>query len=189
MFLARLLSAPLYRAGQFASQLSARLTPEDHALIARTLPAPLLALFHHMSPGDQAHSLRVLRALQAAGWDRPELLQAALLHDVGKTVAPPTLWGRALVVLARWLAPDTFGNRGLAPAATRRRGGGSPSGWRRPFVVAEQHPAWGATLAARAGAAPLTVALIRHHQSTTVGMQDATAARLLEHLQKADASN
>ena len=37
--------------------------------------------------------------------------------------------------------------------------------WRRAFLVAENHPDWGASMAEKAGASPLTVALIRNHQA------------------------
>jgi hypothetical protein len=44
-------------------------------------------------------------------------------------------------------------------------GQGQPRGLRRPFVVATQHPAWGADLSAAAGASARTCDLIRRHVS------------------------
>jgi hypothetical protein len=38
------------------------------------------------------------------------------------------------------------------------------SSWQRPFIVASQHPRWGAELAIEAGVTPLTANLIRRHQ-------------------------
>jgi hypothetical protein len=54
--------------------------------------------------------------------------------------------------------------KSLFPKRVRYWGVGEPFGWNRPFVIAEQHASWGADLAERAGASPLTVSLIRCHQ-------------------------
>jgi len=59
------------------------------------------------------------------------------------------------VVLVKNLLPGTFQRWGAS---------GDILGWKRIFVVAEQHPAWGAEMAALAGASQLTVNLIRRHQ-------------------------
>jgi hypothetical protein len=146
----------LYRAGQFFRYLSpAPLNPAELARVDSLLTPALAALFRRMSPGEQAHSLAVLqRAQQQIPPAPPELLQAALLHDVGKSVAPLTIIDRVLIVLGY----------SLFPKRASQWGTGEPRGWRKPFVVAQQHPAWGADLAERAGAAPLVVNLIRRHQ-------------------------
>jgi hypothetical protein len=63
------------------------------------------------------------------------------------------------------------------------------SGWRRAFVVAVQHPQWGADLAAKAGASPLAVALIRRHQEQQGSLGEADAGSedsLLARLQSVD---
>jgi hypothetical protein len=125
-----------------------------------------------MTPGEQAHSLRVWRWLQAQGHHQPELQQAALLHDVGKSVAPLNIVERVLIVLG-----FRFFHR-LASQWSRSQ---TASGWRKPFVVAARHPAWGADLAAKAGAAPTVVHLIRRHQSPC-----PPDDHLLHHLQLAD---
>jgi len=142
-----------HRVAQFFRTLLAPLRPVPLTEAAAQLSPPLLALFRRMSRAEQQHGIAVCRALQAQGYADPELLAAALLHDVGKTVASPRLWERVVVVLAEWLLP--------ALAARWREG--APRGWRRGFVIRHQHPAWGADLAAQAGASPRTVAWIRHH--------------------------
>jgi hypothetical protein len=38
-------------------------------------------------------------------------------------------------------------------------------GWRKAFIVAEQHAEWGAEMAREAGVSPLTVCLIRKHHN------------------------
>ena len=152
----------LYRLAQFRYHRWPRpLGPDERAEVQCCLNPALAALFGRQTVGEQVHSLRVMRALAAGGGasTRPELLQAALLHDVGKSLSPLSLFDRGLVVLAR----------ALAPAAIRGWGQGQARGWRRPFVTAERHPEWGAELCARAGASPLTVTLIRRHASPRHG--------------------
>ncbi len=143
-----------HRVGQFFLYLRARPTSDDRALVDATLPPALAALFGRMAPGEQLHCLRVMRWLAGQGHCQPELLQAALLHDVGKSVAPISLLERVEAVLVRWLLPSRYARWAQA----------EPRGWQRPFVTATQHPEWGARLAAQAGAAPLVVSLIRRHQ-------------------------
>jgi hypothetical protein len=52
--------------------------------------------------------------------------------------------------------------------------------------VAEQHPQWGAELAAQTGASPLTVALIRRHQEPFTSQPASMEEQLLGQLQTAD---
>jgi hypothetical protein len=81
-------------------------------------------------------------------------MKAALLHDAGKSQHPLRFWERPIpVLMKRFLLknPGSFKNY-------------PPRGWRRAFIIARQHPEWGAELAARADASPLTVWLIRNHQ-------------------------
>lgn len=169
----------LYRVGQFWRYLRPPpLTPADRAEVQQTLPPPLAALFARQTVGEQAHSLTVLRAVKRGApppAGRAELHQAALLHDVGKSRAPLSLLDRVLVVVVRR----------LWPARAHAWGQGAPRGFRRPFVTAAQHPAWGAELAAQAGAPPLTVALIRRHQ-TPVTAPRTLEDELLLALQSAD---
>jgi len=171
-----------YRLGQFFAHLRPRpLAPTEQAEIQGVLGAGLGELFRHQTAGEQAHSLRVMRTLAARGGGystRSELLQAALLHDVGKSVAPLSLADRTVIVLARRLAPD----------AARRWGRGPATGLRRPFVTATRHAEWGADLCAQVGAAPLTVALIRRHQ-TPVTQVNMPEDEMLVLLQAADDDN
>jgi hypothetical protein len=148
-----------YRVGQFFRHLRrVPLTPGEQAEAAAALGSTALtALFAQHSSAEQAHALRVLRAVAAGPHPytaQPELLQAALLHDVGKVHAPLNVFERTLAVLGRRLLP------GLAA----RWGQSQPRGLHKAFAVAAQHPAWGADLCARAGAPPLTVSLVRRHQ-------------------------
>ncbi len=113
-----------------------------------------MELFLQQQPGEQLHSLEIYDQLVAQGDQSPDLWVAALLHDSGKSRYPLTAMERAIVVIGQ----------SLSPALAQQWGTGSARGWKRPFVVAVQHPAWGAEMALAAGASPLTVRLIRRHQ-------------------------
>lgn len=165
-----------YRARQFFFALRATPTPSDLELARGMLPPEQFDLFREMQPSEQAHSVGMLRRLQAQGESNPHLLAAALLHDVGKTRFPLQVWERVLIVLSR----------ALFPRQARQWGQGAPHGWRRAFSVAEQHPAWGGEMAAAAGASALTVELICQHQSMITGNLSPTAQALLHKLQAVD---
>lgn len=150
----------------------------DQAAVMYLSPG-LFVLFRQMRPGERQHSLNVFHTLQMRGETHPALLTAALLHDCGKARASYWLWERAIVVIVKRLAPE----RAL------KWGDGDPMGWRRPFVVNRQHPAWGAAMANAAGADPLTVELIAGHQCKIDHMPSNGYERLLTALQSADDLN
>jgi hypothetical protein len=168
-----------HRLGQFFHYLQdSPLAPAERAEVRAVLAPPLAALFERMTRGEQAHSLRVLRVVraQAGGRALPSgLLQAALLHDVGKTRRPLGLVARVGVVVAGK----------LLPAQSRRWGEGEPNGWRGAFVTAARHAEWGAELCALAGADPLAVRLIRRHQDAPLA-DAAGDDEWLRLLQRAD---
>jgi hypothetical protein len=161
-----------YRIRQFRLAFSGRRRRVPDEALSPHLSPNLITLFRQMTPSEQAHSRAVLERLQAAGQDNPDLLAAALLHDVGKTwTAPLSAFDRALIVLGKRFLPEM----------ARRRGEGELHGAGRPFVVAAKHAAWGAELAAEAGASERTCELIRRHQDMAAG-EDS----LLRVLQEAD---
>ncbi len=171
----------LYRARQFWLALTAAPDAAQLRQARRVLPPALMRLFLRMTPDEQAHALRVLESVQAQGGRHPAVLQAALLHDAGKAAQPPLrLWERVAIVLA---------GAALGGEALSRLGRGEARGWRRPFVVAAQHPAWGARMAREAGASPLVVELIRRHQQPLEGPPQNEFERLLLMLQAADDAN
>jgi len=150
-------SNALYRLRQFWQSLTRRLTPEELADVRATLTPPLFELFCRMLPAEQYHAYTVWRTLIRQGHTDPDLLAAALLHDVGKSKMPLAIWERVIIVLGfKWFKQEALG-WGIET--------GAPSFWTRPFVVARRHPAWGADMVEAAGGSPKTVALIRHHQS------------------------
>ncbi|MBN1953474.1 MAG: hypothetical protein JW900_00365 [Anaerolineae bacterium] len=166
-----------YRVRQFFRALTAPLAGEGLEEVERVLTPPQQALFLRMSRADRRHARAVCQALQAAGCQPPELLAAALLHDAGKSLAPPPLWVRVAAVLMQRFAPRLW----------RRIGRGEARGWRRALVLYQRHAEIGAQWAAQVGCSPLTVALIRRHEEQ-LGWIDGEEDRLLHLLQQADES-
>ncbi len=165
----------VYRVCQFFAALTAPLAREDADVVVQVLTPAQRALFYRMSAPDRRHALRVFRVLVAQGPQVPDLLVAALLHDVGKAASPPPLWVRVTVVLLeRW-----------APRWLDRLSEGDPHGWRRPFGVYQRHAGIGAEWAAQAGCSPLTVALIRRHHESLMS-RESEEDRLLALLREAD---
>jgi hypothetical protein len=119
-------------------------------------------LFSQLTPAEQAHALRILQKLLKQGENQPDLLVAALLHDVGKLFYRLNPFERAGVVLVQAILPGQARQWGNLPEA----GWESLPGWRKAFITAEQHAEWGAKLAHQAGVSPLAERLIRqHHRS------------------------
>lgn len=146
-----------YRVGQFAGQAVPRSSRETDSALAALLPPAQLDLVMRLAPVDRHHLLAVHRALVADGWTDPELLTAALLHDVGKadTSGRAGPVHRAIKVLLQAFAPDAL------PRLARYRGG-----WlRHGLYLALNHAAIGADLARRTGAGERTCWLIAHHDN------------------------
>lgn len=171
----------VYRVRQFFNALLARVSPDDLREADAVLPPGAQKLFRTMSVPDQRHSLAVMRTLRRQGRAEPDLVAAALLHDVGKSGAWLTPIHRTVIVLSKHLAP-----RFLAWLA---RGEPRLKSWRRPFVVHRQHPGLGAQRAEQAGCSPLTVSLIRRHQDPIGHAPINQEEELLAALQHADAAN
>ena len=172
--------AAVYRVRQFIQAAGAWIRPArvEEALLARHLSPLAVDLFRAMSNQDRQHALIVFRTLQQQGYDDPDLLAAALLHDVGKGVPPgggPRLWHRVAVVLLH----------ALWPSLLERLGAEDQGGWRRPFYIQQHHAALGAELARQAGCSPVTIDLIRRHEDPPDQGDDP----LLAALQAADGTN
>ena len=145
----------IYRLSQFWQNVTAGpLSQQAAGEVAAVLNDQELALFRQMSPSDQWHAYRVCRLLKRQGHTNCDLLAAALLHDVGKVRINLSAWDRSVAVLGETLLPHKAESWGQ----------GGVDGWSRPFVVRQQHAAWGARLAEGAGSRPAVIDLIERHQ-------------------------
>ena len=186
----------LYRTRQFWLAFNSSPLPEDLELAQATLTPAQMELFRTMQPSEQAHSLRVyIEILSDTDKDhlpqQGDLLAAALLHDVGKSRRPLRIHERVIIVLGRAMFPNMVKHWGQEEAkidADNREGLGI-TWYKVPFVVAEQHPSWGASLAEGAGVSPLTASLIRNHQNFSIQNPVILEEQLLNRLQMADAAH
>ncbi|MBA2678389.1 MAG: hypothetical protein H0U76_08360 [Ktedonobacteraceae bacterium] len=151
-----------YRLGQARQQLGfvAPLSTKDYQEVERWLPAPALALFRTMSQADQQHCLRVCRSLQERGREEPEMLAAALLHDVGKAERRVPFWTRPVIVIVKRLRPTWLGRVTVAPEHIEHA---QIPPWRRDLSYAWWHAEVGARLAEQAGLSDRSVLYIRTH--------------------------
>jgi len=144
-----------YRCGQALGRARALLGPPDVSLAGAVLSEEAFALFSEMPWADQRHGLCVLRRVGETGDCPSELAQAALLHDVGKSGINLGLVPRTLFVLLEAV------DRGLV----ERLGGDGATKWCRPFYVQAHHAEIGARRCKDVGCPPMTVDLVRYHES------------------------
>ncbi len=151
----------LYRVNQFWQALFTNTDTEAYSQAQQLLTPAQWELFDALQPAERSHALAMYRKLLEQGETQPDLLIASLLHDVGKLRYRLNPLERAMIVLAKALLPHQVPRWGSLPP----EGWESLPGWRKAFVLSEQHAAWGAELAHAAGVSPLTESLIRqHHQ-------------------------
>jgi putative nucleotidyltransferase with HDIG domain len=169
-----------YRVWQFFQSLKGSPDPLQWDRVRAILNPSELNLFEQLPVPDQNHSLRVLDTLESEGEQDPDLLKAALLHDIGKTLHPLRRWERVFAVILQR----------IFPRSSARWGRGQPRGVFRALVVIHQHPDWGANLAAEVGSGEQVVRLIRYHeQEDLTGLLDQGGVELLKKLQLADNIN
>jgi len=164
-----------HRVAQFLRAAFARPGAGDNALVEQHLPPTLRPAYSRLGRAEQAHAVATLRTLLRQGHTDPDLLAAALVHDLGKSRAPLRLMDRVLVVLAQ----------SYLPRQAARWSQGEARGWRRPFVVAARHAAWGETMVLEAGGSPRLAEILRRHHDP---LPDASTPvdRVLKALQAAD---
>jgi hypothetical protein len=140
----------VHRLGQFVAHVRARVAPEEAALAHRVLPAPLVNLFDGMPVADRRHALDVAGRLLAAGHDDPDLLAAALLHDVAKGHRM-RLGHRIAGVLLQ----------AFAPGVLRRLASPDPRSWRHPSHLYLHHADLSAQRVTAAGGSERAATFIR----------------------------
>jgi len=170
----------VYRLQQGLRALFAFSQDVDWALAEGYLSPSLLALFRKMDSGEQLHSVAVLRDVLAQGDTPTDLAVAALLHDVGKSRYPISVWQKTWAVIVRTFSPNRY----------YQWSKGSPLNlWQRPFVVYEQHPLWSAELLRSAGASEAACWLVAHHAVKGEVAPTPTQSEWLKRLQQADDQN
>ena len=133
---------PLHLVRRFFGSLRARRPgPDAQLLVARALTPELARLFWDQPVADQAHGVAAARRIEAMAPQRPDLVCAALLHDVGKRHARLGVVGRSLASMAAMLR---------LPLARRHA----------RYLA---HGDAGAIELEQAGATAIAVAFARHH--------------------------
>jgi hypothetical protein len=128
--------------------------PADVEWVASVLTGPELELWSRMRGPDRRHSAVVARRVERAlGHEATtEVLAAALLHDVGKTVSGLRTYGRVIATVSAAVAGHHMAHRWSQTRGFVRRVG-----------LYLRHPELGGDLLAMAGSHPLTVAWTREH--------------------------
>lgn len=145
-----LLSAPR-RALRVARALAPGFAPPDDAWAKRVLSPAEYALYLTMDPRDRHHACTVARlVLRREPAASAELVRAALLHDVGKSLAPYRALDRVVAHLyrPRHLPPE--------PRLTGLKG---------VWQLGLHHDLYGARLVREAGGSERVAELVeRHHR-------------------------
>ncbi len=161
-----------YRVGEFFRAVTAKPDPEMARIASKYLSPSLLELFERMSPYDQAHCVAVMNRLLDSGEEDPDLLAAALLHDVGKSKIKLSVWYRVAAVLLR---------EKLRFFACKTPG--------KPLCysvyIQVEHPRIGAEMAKQAGCSDRCARLILYHQEKNPPLEPEER-RMVSVLQQAD---
>lgn len=128
---------------RFFDVASARspLTPAEQAEVEHWLRPAETALFFDQMPADQRHGLSAARWVEARAPGRPDLVRAALVHDVAKRHARMGVIARVLASLCLELGIPVKGR----------------------YAVYRDHPEIGARELEELGAEPIVVSFARHH--------------------------
>ena len=166
-----------YRVRQFVSALRASVQPGDVIELPRYLTVAEVEIFLRQDAVLQHHSLRVLQILENRDCCDAVLLEAALLHDVGKSEGRIGLWHRVAKVLLD----------AISQALSERLGSDDAGSWRYQFYVQANHPSLGAEMIRVAGGDSSVVDLIAdHHTSVRETKRRGVDAERLISLQSAD---
>jgi len=156
------IGAAVSRVRQFLAAVRAKVSDDEIATLEQHLDPSQRDLFREMSPIDQRHCLDVFNNLLQQGHSDPDLLRAALLHDVGKRGMH--LWHRVTGVLLGAFWPTL-----LEKLAVNR-----PQSWLYGLYIYRYHADLSAELAERSGCSPSIVELIRRHHTPSENEQAKT---------------
>ena len=149
------MASPLHLAKRFFGSLRPGGPPAGEVeWVATVLTEAELELWCRMRGPDRRHSVEVARRVERAlGHEATtEVLAAALLHDVGKTVSGLRTYGRVVATVSAAVAGHHMAHRWSRARGFVRRVG-----------LYLRHPELGADLLAMADSHPLTVAWAREH--------------------------
>jgi hypothetical protein len=140
----------------FGTLLATPLTPAEQRIVAVRLRPPERHLFWAQAPADQRHAFETMRraAIHSDSW---ELLNAALLHDVGKAHSSLGAVGRSVATVL-----DAMG--ASLPAEMR---------------AYRAHGELGAMVLEDAGASAIAMDFARRHPDPDPQSHDAAAWRIL----------
>lgn len=161
----------LARLNQGVIALRRRDEPDEIALTQRWLTPVQRAAFAKLPAHDRGHLIRVTRKLVDRGETSPDLIVAALLHDIGKVDGRyhVRLIDRTLNVLLARCSPSL-----LAWMASRDH----PVPLCRGLMLAVHHPEIGSERARFLGCTARTIWLIKNHDNQAP--EDPDLRRLIE---------
>lgn len=158
----------IWRVRQFGHAIHSRTDRDVDAVLHRLLASDAQwLLLARLTPFDRAHHLRVHQILVQAGHDDPDLLCAALLHDVGKADERGRVnaFHRATHVLLGRVSPPLLHQ-------VARSGG-----WlRHGLWLSVNHAEIGAGLVRAAGGSERCCAFIAHHDDPSASSDPLLAA-------------
>ena len=149
---------PVHRAGRFFSTaFGGGPSAEDTEWALGKLSDNEKRLFARMRPSDRAHAVAVARSVERHFVDEgseapPWTLSAALMHDIGKTVAGLGVYGRTVATLSGWVGGADMAEQWADTTGFTRRVG-----------LYMQYPRLGAELLEVNGSDPRVVAWAAEH--------------------------
>ena len=149
---------------KFFKSLSISFTKSEIEFVRKYLNTQEQILFYRMPVVDQKHAIEIAQILESRAKDQTgintkELIQAGLLHDLGKCFYPFSLRDRVLGSLLRQFLPPAY--ESLASKGEKQH----RNTLSRMLYVHKHHPKLGADLARETGMGEPCCVMIEQHQS------------------------
>jgi putative nucleotidyltransferase with HDIG domain len=159
------LKAIWYRYRQFRQAVKTRLTLSDIEFVRAYLTQVEQVLFYRMALQDQRHALLLAQTFLGRHhthdytWvDTSIFIRAALLHDVGKSFLPISVWSRSMyVILQNWKGGALLAKKATAQA--------TKPFWQKMAVLAN-HGELGAQMLQSIGTLSEIIEVARSHHNT-----------------------